>query len=219
MAAHPVDVVDVLDIDRALLHARPAVRARPQHVRVDHPVLLLLPTSGRPASAFTASGSLSRCLVGGGEQVGGLGEGVVAQVQDDLLGGQRLAGRPGRALGLAPAALGAGAHVQQALPGEVLDLPQPEHVGVRVGLLEVQHLPVAAHRLQRRRARSGRRENSTFSGASAMCRCLEYTTITANAMTTAIWASRNTASSTLLTPTPSGCSQCPTIWDANAPCG
>ena len=39
-AAHPVDVVDVLDIDRALLDARPAVRARPQHVRVDHPVLV-----------------------------------------------------------------------------------------------------------------------------------------------------------------------------------
>ena len=81
-------------------------------------------------------------LVGGGQQVRGLGEGVVAQVQDDLLGRQRLAGGPGRALGLAPPALGAGRHVQQALPGEVLDLPQPEHVGVRVGLLEVQHLAV-----------------------------------------------------------------------------
>ena len=46
----------------------------------------------------------------------------------------------------------------------------------------------------------GRRENMTFSGARAMCRCLEYTTITANAMTTAIWARRNTTSSTLFTP-------------------
>ena len=87
-------------------------------------------------------------LVGGGQQVRGLGEGVVAQVQDDLLGRQRLAGGPGRALRLAPPALGAGGHVQQALPGEVLDLAQAEHVGVRVGLLEVQHLAVAAHRLQ-----------------------------------------------------------------------
>ena len=58
---HPVDVVDVLDVHRALLHARPAVRAGPQHVRVDHPVDLgAVPTSGRPASALTASGSFSR---------------------------------------------------------------------------------------------------------------------------------------------------------------
>ena len=27
----------------------------------------------------------------------------------------------------------------------------------------------------------------------------------------------NMVSSTLLTPVPSGCSQCPTIWEANAP--
>ena len=46
----------------------------------------------------------------------------------------------------------------------------------------------------------GLRENITFSGASAMCRCLEYTTITAKIITTAIWARMNTASSTLFTP-------------------
>ena len=46
--AHPVDVVDVLDVDRALLHARPAVRAGPQHVRVDDPVVVL---GARPAAA------------------------------------------------------------------------------------------------------------------------------------------------------------------------
>ena len=62
------------------------------------------------------------------------------------------------------------------------------------------------------------RENITFTGASAICRCLEYTTTTANAMITAIWARMNTVSSTLLTPYPSGASQCPTICDANAPC-
>jgi hypothetical protein len=88
-------------------------------------------------------------LVVGGEKVGGLGEGVIAQVQDDLLGVERLAGGPRRALRLASPALGAGGHVQQALPGEVLDLAQAEDVGVRVGLLEVQDLAVAAHRLQR----------------------------------------------------------------------
>ena len=65
------------------------------------------------------------------------------------LGRQGLAGDPGRALRLAPPALGAGPQVQEPLPGEVLDLPDPEHVRVRVSLLEVQHLPVAPHRLQR----------------------------------------------------------------------
>ena len=96
-----------------------------------------------------AVGELLPFLIGGGQQPGGLGEGVVAQVQDDLLGGQRLAGGPGRALRLAPAALGAGGHVQQALPGEILDLAQPEHVRIRVGLLEVEHLARRPHRLQR----------------------------------------------------------------------
>ena len=51
--------------------------------------------------------------------------------------------------GFLPDGLPAGAHVQQALPGEVLDLPQAEHVDVGVGFLEVQHLPVGPHRLQR----------------------------------------------------------------------
>ena len=36
---------------------------------------------------------------------------------------------------------------------------------------------------------------------------------------TASWARMNTVSSTLFTPVPSGASQCPTSWDANAPCG
>ena len=35
-------------------------------------------------------------------------------------------------------------------------------------------------------------------------------------MITPIWASRNTASSTELTPYPSGASQFPTVWEANA---
>jgi cytosine/adenosine deaminase-related metal-dependent hydrolase len=37
VAAH---AVDVLDVDRTLLQAGTAVRARPEHLGVDHPVLL-----------------------------------------------------------------------------------------------------------------------------------------------------------------------------------
>ena len=114
-----------------------------------------LPTSGPFRLGLDRVGQLLAFGVGGGQQVRRLGERVIAQVQDDLLGRQRLAGDPGRALRLAPPALGAGGHVQHALPGEVLDLAQAEHVGVRVGLLEVKDLPVRAHRLQRARGRSG----------------------------------------------------------------
>src|ERR1700729_866115 len=41
VAAHPVYVVNVLDVDGALVHARTAVRARPQDLRVDDAVLFL----------------------------------------------------------------------------------------------------------------------------------------------------------------------------------
>ena len=78
--AHVHDVVDVLDVDRALLDAGAARRARPQHVRVDH--------------ADTASASADQRTLGLGStqlrqrgprllgrlQVGRLGVRVVAQV-------------------------------------------------------------------------------------------------------------------------------------------
>ena len=148
VAAHPVDVVDVLDVDRALVHARAAVRARPQDLRVDDPVLLLGANQGAPGLGEDAGREGGAVLLAG-EEEGRLGEGVVAQVEDELLGRQRLSGGPGRALRLAAAALGAGAQVEQALPAEVLDLAEAEHVGIGVGLLEVEHLAVAAHGLER----------------------------------------------------------------------
>src|SRR5262249_36268277 len=122
VAPHVVDVVDVLDVDRAFVHAGTTVGAGPDHVRVDHAVrsggtdqwsVWLLLEGIRKIVPF---------VVRGCDQVGGPGERVVAQVKDDHLGRQRLAGDPGRALRLAPPALGAGAHVEEALPGEVLDL-------------------------------------------------------------------------------------------------
>ena len=107
VAAHVDDGVDVLDVDRALLDARPAGGAGPQHVGIDDrgdQVLHL--DAGRPV--------LGHDPVGRREQ-------VVPQVHDEQLGGEGLAGVPGRALGLAPAALGAGGHVEELLPREVLD--------------------------------------------------------------------------------------------------
>ena len=70
--------------------------------------LPIRPSTSTPAARFFC------------EQPVGVGEHVVAQVHDEELRRQRLAGVPRRALGLAAPALGAGGHVEQLLPGEVL---------------------------------------------------------------------------------------------------
>ena len=63
---------------------------------------------------------------------------------------------------------------------------------------------------------SGTRFAPTLSGASAMCRCFEYTTMTRKARITATLASRNAVSMTSLALSPSGCSTLATVQDANA---
>ena len=128
-----------------------------------------VPISGRSASARAAAGTSVELLLGrlllalhglaaAGQQVGRLGVGVVAQRHDQELGGERLAGVPGGALRLAAAALGAGGEVQQALPGELLDLGDAEDVVV-AGVGEVDRLAAGGHRLERaeRGARRPRR--------------------------------------------------------------
>ena len=150
VAAHVDDVVDVLDVDRALLDAGAAGGAGPQHVGVDDPALLG-GADQRPCACGAlvpaCARSRTRARRGAGRArrsprrrrtprpapfrrraVRGLGEQVVAQVHDHQLGRQRLAGVPRRALGLAAPALGAGGEVEHALPGEVLDLAAAEDV-------------------------------------------------------------------------------------------
>ena len=84
-----------------------------------------------------------------GPDIRGLREGVVPQREHHQLRGQRLRRVPRRALRLTPPALGAGREVQPTLPGEVLHLPDPEGVLLRVRLLQVQHRTVRHHRPQR----------------------------------------------------------------------
>jgi hypothetical protein len=107
------DGVDVLDVDRALLHAGAAGGARPERVRVDH------------AGGHQVDVDVPRAGLGapgaGGPQVGRGRGGVVPERERQQLGGERLAGGPRRALVLAPAALRAGGDVEQLLPGQVLD--------------------------------------------------------------------------------------------------
>ena len=128
-----------------------------------------MPISGRSASARAAAGTSGELLLGrlllalhrlaaAGQQVRGLGVRVVAQRHDQQLGGERLAGVPGGALRLAAAALGAGGEVEQALPGELLDLGDAEDV-VLARVLEVDRLAAATSSAAARRGPSRRRRS------------------------------------------------------------
>ncbi|SHW84803.1 Uncharacterised protein [Mycobacteroides abscessus subsp. abscessus] len=174
VAAHVDDVVDVLDVHRALLDAGATVGAGPQHVGVDDAALLsgadqraqrLLGAGALDAGeavlgdavsvqAVAQRGEVDRTLFGHRlalDDVRRLGEQVVAQVHHDELGGQRLTGVPGGALRLATTALGAGRHVEVGLPGEVLDLAAAEH-RVLGRIVEVDRLALVLHRQQRAEA-------------------------------------------------------------------
>ena len=119
-----------------------AGHARPQHVGVDDRAAGRLPgqslglSDQRPLGLGEDVGGQLVPVTLGGEGVGRLRERVVAQVQDQHLGRQRLLGVPRRALRLATTALGAGRHVEQALPAEVLDRPDAER-GVLVEVVDV----------------------------------------------------------------------------------
>ena len=120
-------MIDVLDVHRALFDARTAGGARPQHVGVDHAECcgvthqwaggLQWRIGGNPLetglrnvmrivvpdlqAALSIAGAVLRS-----ENVGRLGEQMIAKIHDEDLGGQRLSGVPGRTLRLAAAALG-----------------------------------------------------------------------------------------------------------------
>ena len=149
VAAHVDDVVDVLDIDRALLDARTAVGAGPQRLGVDNSGsgdvtldgfadegTLSLDTRGlgdrgefrlvRVALGVDEADLFAHLLLAAGEQVRRLRVAVVAQRHDEQLRRQRLGRVPRRALRLAAATLGTGGEVEPALPREVLDRADAE---------------------------------------------------------------------------------------------
>ncbi len=163
VAAHVDDVVDVLDVDRALLDAGAAGRAGPQHVGVDDAAVgdRARPADARPRRARPRSAWRARRPARPRRRPAGTAPWRTAWSRRSMMssfGRQRLAGVPGRALRLAAAALGAGREVEQALPGEVLDLAAAEDV-VLARVLEVDLLVAGVHRQQRAEARSagGRR--------------------------------------------------------------
>ena len=143
VAAHVDDVVDVLDVDRALVDAGAAGDARPQHVGVDDAAAGRLPGVALGLAHQRPVELLDRRLrqrgavgIGAGEDGRALRHRVVAQHQDQHLRRERLLGVPRRALRLAAAALGAGREVEDALPAEVLDRADAEP-GVLVEVVDV----------------------------------------------------------------------------------
>ena len=94
-------MIDVLNIGRALIHARTTVGTRPQHIIIDN--------------------------AGHGQYIHALVRVVViqcalAQVHHELFGAQRFLGIPGRAKLLAAAALGTRGGIQQHLPAAWCDV-------------------------------------------------------------------------------------------------
>lgn len=79
----------------------------------------------------------------------GLRVAVVAQRHDQQFRRERLTGVPRGALRLAATAFGAGGEVENALPGEILELSGAEGIGVGVDVLHVEGLAVRHHRLDR----------------------------------------------------------------------
>ncbi len=173
ITAHIDDVVDVLDVDGALLDACTTVGAAPQGLRVDHRGELAgfdhlggfadefaaglgerggrdLRERGLVRVAFGVDETdlvATEILATAGEQVRRLRLTVVAQRHDEQFRRQRLTGVPGGALRLAATALGARGEVQPALPGEVLDAAGAERVVVGVRVLHVDGLALRHHGL------------------------------------------------------------------------
>ena len=145
-------MVDVLDVDRALLDAGAAGRAGPQHVRVDdavdlraadqRPLGLLEPSSGRPVRSSSESASRYGALAKAWSRrsrISSLGDRGFPVFQAGHCDWQR------------PHSVQV---AKSSRPFQVKSsiLPRAEDVLVGVGLLEVEHLPVAHHRLDRAQA-------------------------------------------------------------------
>src|SRR5581483_5076735 len=118
VAAQVDDVVDVLDRDRALVHARAAGHAVPDHLLGD-----------------AVAGDLGE--VAAGEQVRALGEQLIAHAHDHELRREQLPRRVRRADVLATAALGAREGVHHLLPREIANRAGAE-ADLGIGQVEAQ---------------------------------------------------------------------------------
>ena len=139
MAAQVDDVVDVLDRDGALVYAGAAGHAVPDH--------LVLDGVGHERGGLEAVA---------GEHLRPLREDVVAQIHDEQLRRELLAGRVRGADVLAAAALGAGHRVEDPLPGQVRDGARAEAELVVVALEAKRLEPSRRSRPAEEDVRAGR---------------------------------------------------------------
>ena len=157
VAAHVHDVVDVLDIDRALFHTCTTVGAAPQHVRIDDTHFAfsnqlqqrhVCVCFGRWVDGEGVSGEHAFAASGTGlflQQIGCGRHRVIAKIHNQFLRAQRLFGVPGWALLLASTTLRAGGEVHPALPREVVDGSYTDIVRVRVGVFHGQRASLGRH--------------------------------------------------------------------------
>ena len=152
-------MVDVLDVDRALLNTSTTVGAGPQNVRVNHTHLAgtdelqqrqVSVSLGRRIGFHDIRASGHHACAAGSLRAGSLDvwrglQSVVTQVGDQELWRQRLGGVPRRALLLATSTLRTGGEVHEALPGEVLDLADADVVGVWIRILHGQRTATGGH--------------------------------------------------------------------------
>ena len=115
----------MLDEDRAGLHAGAAGGAGPERFVDDHAAdqrhaRLLDQAPALPLTPDPAASRATSRLALRGDQAGPRRQNVLLQVEDQLLGRERLVGLPGRAGVLAAAALGAGVEVEDVLAAQVL---------------------------------------------------------------------------------------------------
>ena len=165
VAAHIDDVVDVLDVYRALFNTGATVGAGPQHVGVDNThfarsdklqqrhvrvgVNRRIVQNGSVGGTF--AGEHATCVgnvLARGLQVRRGLDSVVAQAGDQQLRAQRLRGVPSRALLLAAATLGTRGEVHPALPGEVVDLANADRVFLWICVFHGQHAATGGQRLR-----------------------------------------------------------------------
>ena len=154
VAAHVHDVVDVFDVDGALLDTGTTRRTGPEDVLVDDEVGALGVVEPLAVLDLADDGLLLSGLTRASNCVG-----LFAQSHHQQLRREGLFGVPGGTLRLATAALGAGGEVEDALPREVADAAHAElRVLVEVvDVVERDRLATGGHRGHRTQCRAARR--------------------------------------------------------------
>ena len=231
VAAHVDDVVDVLDVDRALLDAGAAGHAGPEHVGVDdaraavghvEPVVAggRRPAGARPrlASVGSSSSSASR-LSSSARRYGALANAWSRRAMIISLGDSGFSVfHAGHWSWQRPHSVQV---AKSSMPFQEKSSTEPtpslvsssrSSMSSRVSGLAVAHQRLGGTERDRRR-----RPNRTLSGARKMWRCLEFSTMIRNTSMTPMWSSRPMPSRTSSASCAEAVEQVADAWETNAP--